>query len=742
MRATPRAKSAGRGTPRTATPKATPKPRTNNNNNGNTTAATTTTHGPRKHPPQCATLSPPPVAGSDSSDAGVESTPMLPPRRLLLDPPTHPGAAAGPDDAATAAPPPEHQASLVGQLPLPHALRCMASTGTDSVWVGDRTGSVSTRQAVTAAAAGGAEGAVVYKAAAGVLPNAMAVVQEQGQVWVGFSDGVVRVFAAAAGSLVKELQHHAGAVLDLHAAGGAVFSAGQDWKVNQWSVGSLKHVSTFTGHSNAVRCLTTGACLASGSDDETIRLWGEQKRVLKGHSGSVLRLLAVGDALWSGGEDGVVMVWDAAEGVCTRRLGVHKAPISALVSVGCEAVWSADKYGVVAVWTTAGQLTQRLSPSGTDWQRNGIWCACVAARTTSWRVWTGSGDDALRVWETPAAPHAAVESSLRAELAALRNRRTLADVHLEAMLRDNDAAELKKRAEDLQTALCDKETEVERLAMQASDLEGEAALAKVELDRLRTLHAEVEKLRKRNKELEKSASESDAKAVVLGKECAARTAALDGLEEEKQEHENRLGRVVELERELSLEKKRRESEQQTVACFEAQNGELRARLREAEAATDELNDEITHLSAPSATPSVDAIIIVATSLLLSVEVASRDVLLDLQHHLFSNLNRAFQAGLQYSLTPSTIPCFEPTATEQSARESARDASTSSIFDPLPQARTSTEQGLHFRILTLEQALTESQKQLLSQTSEGQESCARIQQLEASLAVHKNELTET
>lgn len=62
---------------------------------------------------------------------------------------------------------------------------------------------------------------------------------------------------------------------------------------------------------------TDGTILASCSDDQTIRLWnvrtGEEKKILKGHKGTVNSICFSPDSkiLASGGDDTSVFIWDA-----------------------------------------------------------------------------------------------------------------------------------------------------------------------------------------------------------------------------------------------------------------------------------------------------------------------------------------------------------------------------------------------------------------------------------------------
>lgn len=112
------------------------------------------------------------------------------------------------------------------------------------------------------------------------------------------------------------------------------------------TIGKLTLLRTLEGYSGAVRSVALhadGLVLASGGDDQTIKLWnvqtGQLLRTLKGHTDDIfgVALSADGRMLASGSSDRTIKLWDVQTGQLLRTLTGHTDAIFsvALSANGC-----------------------------------------------------------------------------------------------------------------------------------------------------------------------------------------------------------------------------------------------------------------------------------------------------------------------------------------------------------------------------------------------------------------------
>lgn len=137
----------------------------------------------------------------------------------------------------------------------------------------------------------------------------------------GGADGVIRLWNAGGGQLIRELRGHQGNVngLAFSPDGRRLASAADDKTARAWDVTSGECLSVFRDHLDWVSCvafLGDGETVASGGADKTIFTWsatyGQQQGSLAGHTDTVRSLAwhARSNTLFSASKDATIRAWD------------------------------------------------------------------------------------------------------------------------------------------------------------------------------------------------------------------------------------------------------------------------------------------------------------------------------------------------------------------------------------------------------------------------------------------------
>jgi WD40 repeat protein len=185
------------------------------------------------------------------------------------------------------------------------------------------------------------------------------------KILTGHSDGI-RAVTFSHASFGKAELHHAssadgtarmGLAPKLAPQGGILASGSCDQTIKLWNASSGQCYKTLQEHTDWVRSVNFGPqgnILASSSDDQTLKLWDAS-------SGQVLKTL-LGDAIWvwsvafspdgkilaSGGEDGTIKLWDVSTGDRLKILK-SKRPYEGMNITGATGLSKAQKFTLRAL---------------------------------------------------------------------------------------------------------------------------------------------------------------------------------------------------------------------------------------------------------------------------------------------------------------------------------------------------------------------------------------------------------
>ena len=142
-----------------------------------------------------------------------------------------------------------------------------------------------------------------------------------------------------------------------------------------------------------------GSRVASGSDDNTVRVWevqtGQCQHTLEGHSSSVLSVAFSpdGSRVASGSDDNTVRVWDVKTGQCQHTLGHSSWIRSVVFSPDGSRVASGSGDNTVRVWDVqTGRCQHTLEGHSRS-------VSSVVFSPDGSRVASGSDDNTVRVWD-------------------------------------------------------------------------------------------------------------------------------------------------------------------------------------------------------------------------------------------------------------------------------------------------------------------------------------------------------
>jgi hypothetical protein len=161
--------------------------------------------------------------------------------------------------------------------------------------------------------------------------------------------------------------------------------------------------TTLTGHSSSVNSIAfspDGRTIASGSDDNTIKLWdatsGSNIRTLTGHDADVLSVAFSSDGrtIASASDDYTIKLWDAASGSNIRTLTGHSGWVySVPFSPDGRTIASGSGDNTIKLWDAASGSNIRTLTGHSDFVRS------VAFSPDGRTIASGSRDKTIKLWD-------------------------------------------------------------------------------------------------------------------------------------------------------------------------------------------------------------------------------------------------------------------------------------------------------------------------------------------------------
>lgn len=174
--------------------------------------------------------------------------------------------------------------------------------------------------------------------------------------------------------LLATLSGHKDVVLRVswNGDGTRIATCSVDHTVKIWAAATGHQVVELQGHAygvNGAAWSPDGSLLATCSHDHTIRIWSTSDwkclLVLEGHGGDVSDVVwsMDGQYLASASEDQTCRIWDAVSGVCTATLRGHASSVTRLLSLPNGDLISSDMKGLIHRWPGWGGSPMLVDPT-------------------------------------------------------------------------------------------------------------------------------------------------------------------------------------------------------------------------------------------------------------------------------------------------------------------------------------------------------------------------------------------
>ncbi|MTJ48802.1 WD40 repeat domain-containing protein [Dolichospermum sp. UHCC 0259] len=206
------------------------------------------------------------------------------------------------------------------------------------------------------------------------------------------------------GSEYNRLEGHTNSVnsVSFSSDGKTLASGSSDETIKLWNVETGDKIRTLSGHTSSVHSVSfsaDGKTLASGSGDYTIKLWnvetGDEIRTLSGHTSSVysVSFSANGKTLASGSYDETIKLWNVETGDEIRTLSGHTSSVySVSFSANGKTLASGSYDETIKLWNVeTGDEIRTLSGHRGD-------VKSVSFSADGKTLASGSYDNRIKLW--------------------------------------------------------------------------------------------------------------------------------------------------------------------------------------------------------------------------------------------------------------------------------------------------------------------------------------------------------